>query len=336
VEAKAAATVAKQVKLVYLIIGALCIVIAGMGYFGWSYLTRVSPVEDIRSVVVPVGHKPPSWVATVYGEANFLLSNPRKVHVSGNEILVADTGNGRIVIFDYTGNYLRKFGDQGEEGDEGRLIFPYSIATVGEEILVADAGLNKVAVFGKDGGFRRYFAEELFVKPVDITYTNGKLYFTDVGTHEIIVTDATGTETLRFGGPGKSGDGVFWFPNGVAALPDGRILVADTNNSRLQFFDEQGNFLESWQGDIERGQATFASPSDIAIDKNGNIYVADPLTRRVMVVDHNGETLGPVNVVGEPDEKDSLEIPSGLAIDARQRLYVADYGASRLVIYDLK
>lgn len=337
-ETKAAAVVSsvKQIKLVHIILASMCVVIAGMAYFGWTYLTRVSPVEEIRGAVAPVGRNAPKWIATVYGEPGTLLSSPRKVHVAGREIYVADTGNNRILVFDFTGQYLRKIGDNGEIGDEGVLAFPYGMALVGNDLYVADAGLNKVLIYDKNGAFKGYFAEESFLKPVDIAYRDGQLFFTDVGHHQVVVVDTNGTETLRFGGPGKVGEGVFWFPNGIVVLPDGRIAVADTNNSRIQIFNATGEFIGLWQGEVDRGQAHFASPSGLAVDREGNVYVADPLTRRVMVVDSDGEPIGAVSVVGNPDDRDTLAIPYGVAIDSQQRLYVVDYGDSRLVIYDLK
>lgn len=324
----------KQIKTTHVIIGTLCVVIAGMAYFGWTYLTRTSPLDDIRTVVTPAGRKAPTWIATIYGEPGALLDSPRKIHVAGNEIYVADTGNNRILVFDYSGRFVRKIGE-GEVGAEGSLTFPYGMALVGDNLYVADAGMGKVMVFSKEGVFKGYFGEGIFTKPVDIAVHDGKLYFTDVGHHQVIVVGLDESEVLRFGGPGKSGEGVFWFPNGLVVLNDGRIAVADTNNSRIQVFSPQGEYLETWQGDINRGQAHFASPSGLAIDKEGNIYVADPLTRRIMSVDANGEPIGVVQQVGSPGDGDALGIPYGVAVDSRQRLYVVDYGEHRLVIYDL-
>ena len=338
-ETETAPTVAKgtkQVKMAHVVIASLCTVIAGMAFFGWNYLTRTNPVEVIRSAVMPVNPTEPTWVATIYGEQDALLRNPRKVLVQDREIFVSDTMNNRILVFDHTGRYLRKIGTEGEDGAEGRLVFPYGMAIVANELYVADAGLNKVLVFDSEGRFQRYFGEDLFAKPVDIAYANGMLYFTDVAHHQVIVANLDGTEALRFGGPGRTGtDGVFWFPNGIEVLPDGRILVADTNNSRIQVFSATGEFLTEWQGDIERRQGIFASPSGIAVDREGNIYVADPLTRRVTVLDSSGQPIGAINLVGNPGDGDSLNIPYGVAVDQNQRLYVTDYGASRLVIYDL-
>lgn len=327
-----AGTTVKQVKLTHLIIGTLCIALAGTIYFGWTYLNKTSPVETVRAAVLPVRQQP-QWIASIYGDKNVFLSQPRKVHVAGNEIYVADTANNRVVVFDYNGRFVRKFGDTGEEG---LLVFPYGIAVVGDRVFVADAGLLKVAVYDRNGRFSGFFAEEALAKPGAIAYHQDRLYFTDVVRQQVVVTDLAGEELLSFGKPGKVEPGAFWFPNGVAVTPDGRVLVADTNNSRVQVFSTEGELLEIWQGDIENRSALFASPAGIDLDKAGNVYVADPLTRRVVVLDKDGELIGDLSVAGPPEERDALSIPFGLTVDNRQRLYVVDYGASRIVIYDLK
>jgi len=47
----------------------------------------------------------------------------------------------------------------------------------------------------------------------------------------------------------------------------GRLFVGDRGNSRIQIFDQDGNFLEEWR--------QFGRPSGIYIDRKDTIYVAD-------------------------------------------------------------
>jgi DNA-binding beta-propeller fold protein YncE len=46
-----------------------------------------------------------------------------------------------------------------------------------------------------------------------------------------------------------------------------RLYVGDRSNSRIQIFDQSGNFIAEWK--------QFGRPSSIYIDKNDTIYVAD-------------------------------------------------------------
>lgn len=328
----AAKLAGKQVKREHLIIAALCIALLLTLYFAWMYLRRTSPVEGLKAAVMPI-HQP-KWVATIYGDKGIFLRQPRRVYVADNQVFISDTANHRVLVFDYNGHYIRKFGDSGKE--QGKLRYPYGIEIVGGEIFVADAGHNKVLVFGLDGKFRRYFADNALAKPVDIVYAHNKFYVADAGRHQVVVLDQKGHEVAAIGKYGKQGAGEFYYPNGLALTPDGRILVADTNNSRLQVFDLSGKFLEMWTGDMSKHEAYFAAPADIAVDRKGNIYVADPLCQRVSILDPKGKLINAAQQVGPPEEGDALSLPTGVFIDGRQRLYVAEYGKSRLTIYDLK
>jgi DNA-binding beta-propeller fold protein YncE len=323
---------AKRVKREHVIIAALVIALLATIYFGLMYLRRTSPVETIRATFLPLSQ--PKWVATIYGEGNVFLRQPRKVYVHGNQIYVSDTANHRVVVFDYNGHFVRKFGDTGDE--KTRLVYPYGIAVIGSEVFVADAGQMKVAVFDQNGRFKRYFGDKALVHPVDMVFFQNKLYFTDVGRQQVVVMDLTGKETLSIGKYGRSESGEFYYPNGIAIAPDGRILVADTNNSRVQVFDNSGKFIEMWTGDLEKHEGYFAAPSSIALDKEGNAYVADALCQRVSMLDKEGKLVFGVTQVGRSDEKDALSLPTGVFVDDKQRLYVAEYGNSRIVVYDLK
>jgi DNA-binding beta-propeller fold protein YncE len=63
-----------------------------------------------------------------------------------------------------------------------------------------------------------------------------------------------------WGEPG-SGPGQFNLPHGIAVDRAGRIYVADRENSRIQIFDPQGQFLAQWL-DVARPMQVFIDPQD--------------------------------------------------------------------------
>jgi DNA-binding beta-propeller fold protein YncE len=70
-----------------------------------------------------------------------------------------------------------------------------------------------------------------------------------------------------FEGGRGTGKGEFDSPTAIAVDPNGNVLVADTNNGRVEKFSPSGTFVTSI------GQ--FEAPNGIAIDRGGNIYVAE-------------------------------------------------------------
>src|SRR6266508_2468345 len=77
--------------------------------------------------------------------------------------------------------------------------------------------------------------------------------------------------TNVFEGGRGAGKGEFDSPTGIAVDPSGNVLVADTNNGRIEKFSPTGTFL-SIMGNKGVGQAQLAGPNGIAVDRTGNIY----------------------------------------------------------------
>ena len=76
-----------------------------------------------------------------------------------------------------------------------------------------------------------------------------------------------------FGSQGLSKTGVFSYPQYAATDDSGNIYVTDLGNSRVQKFDNSGEFLNSW-GSKGTGNFEFHAPTGIAVG-GGYVYVAD-------------------------------------------------------------
>ncbi len=75
-----------------------------------------------------------------------------------------------------------------------------------------------------------------------------------------------GTFVRDYGKMGR-GPGEFMGPHAMALDSQGRIFVADRSNNRIQIFDKDLNYLDSWKH--------FGRPSGITILKDDTILVAD-------------------------------------------------------------
>jgi sugar lactone lactonase YvrE len=97
---------------------------------------------------------------------------------------------------------------------------------------------------------------------------------------EIFVADGHGGDSnariVKFSKDGKfiktwgrkgAAPGQFDTPHMLAMDTAGRLFVADRVNSRLQIFDQDGQFLDEWK--------QFGRPSSVFINKNDIIYVSD-------------------------------------------------------------
>jgi DNA-binding beta-propeller fold protein YncE len=134
------------------------------------------------------------------------------------------------------------------------------------------------------------------------------------------------TDTFQ-GGKG-TGRGQFDSPTGIAVDGSGNVLVADTNNGRIEKFSATGTFL-GILGTKGTGHGQLRNPSGIAVDRMGNIYVADGFNHWVQKLAPDGtfiaEWKGP-----EP----GFYGPRRIAIGPDDSIYIVDQGHNRIAKFN--
>ena len=79
---------------------------------------------------------------------------------------------------------------------------------------------------------------------------------------------------IRTWGTEGSANGQFKFPTHVALGSSGNVYVVDSNNDRIQVFNNGGTFIRTW-GSAGSANGLFNTPFGIAIDSSGNANVSD-------------------------------------------------------------
>ena len=86
----------------------------------------------------------------VTAPANDQVTAPQGIAVNSTHILVADSGNHRIQIFEHDGTPAGTFGSEGTTAI-GEFTSPYGIATNSTHILITDSGNHRIQIFEHDG-----------------------------------------------------------------------------------------------------------------------------------------------------------------------------------------
>ena len=99
------------------------------------------------------------------------------------------------------------------------------------------------------------------------TAPTGEMFVTDgYGNSRVHKFSADGKLLLSWGEPGD-GPGQFNLPHGIGIDSTGRVFVADRENSRLQIFSPDGEFLDQWT-DVAR-------PCEVFFDSDDTAFVAE-------------------------------------------------------------
>ena len=123
-----------------------------------------------------------------------------------------------------------------------------------------------------------------------------------------------GGELRRFWGDPGAAPGEFRLPHSIHVNDEGRVWVTDRENSRIQIFDTDGEFVTEWIDLIQ--------PTDVAFDGEV-VYVAE-LCKRISVFTPEGELLSRWGNGDHPDDEPLFVAPHTIAVDSDGDLYVGE------------
>ena len=268
---------------------------------------------------------------------------------SADRVFVFNRGNYPVSVFDPGGKFLFAWG-------EGLFVRPHGISIGPDDsVYLTDDMDHTVRKFTPEGkllwtlgtsgspsdtgatsvDFRTIQrAGPPFHYPTNLALgPAGELYISDgYGNARIHKFSPEGQLLQSWGEPG-TGQGQFRIPHGIAVDAYGTVYVADRENSRLQLFSTEGEFLTEWK-DIAR-------PCDVVVDSAGRVYVAELGYRAGMwpgtQPPHSGATGGRVSIWnsrgnllarfggGErPTEAGDFFAPHDIWLDSQGSLYVSE------------
>ncbi|MCV0410449.1 MAG: fibronectin type III domain-containing protein [Nitrosopumilus sp.] len=135
-------------------------------------------------------------------------------------------------------------------------------------------------------------------------------------------------------GANEIGDGQFNDPISIARDALGKFFVVDSDNSRIQIFDDDGEFQSKFGSSDSGIDEYLGSAKGIAIQESTkNILVSDIERDSVSVFDSTGDFLFKFDSF---DGNDDFQNPTYMVIDnSEEMLYVTDSGNDRIVIFEL-
>uniref|UniRef100_A0A8D8UJI0 RING finger protein nhl-1 n=1 Tax=Cacopsylla melanoneura TaxID=428564 RepID=A0A8D8UJI0_9HEMI len=260
---------------------------------------------------------------------------PRGIAVGpDNSIVVADSSNHRVQVFDSDGIFTKEFGSYGNAEGEFDCLAGVAVNRIGQ-FIIADRYNHRIQVMDPSGRFLRAFgsqgtADGKFNYPWGITTDAlGFIYVCDKENHRVQVFQSDGTFVGKFGSMGNKA-GQLEHPHYIAVSNTNRVIVSDSNNHRVQIFDVNGRVITSFGSEgSEEGQFKF--PRGVAVDDQGFISVGDSGNNRIQIFTPDGQFLRAFGCWGSGDaEFKGLE---GVAVMSNGNILVCDRENHRIQVF---
>lgn len=203
-----------------------------------------------------------------FGVMEGQFTEPSGVAVNAqNDIIVADTNNHRIQIFDNEGRFKFQFGECGKR--DGQLLYPNRVAVVkssGDIIVTERSPTHQIQVYTQYGQFVRKFGANILQHPRGVTVDNkGRIIVVECKVMRVIIFDQLGNALHKFGCSKH-----LEFPNGVVVNDKQEIFISDNRAHCVKVFSYEGQFLRQIGGE---GLTNY--PIGVCINDAGEILVAD-------------------------------------------------------------
>lgn len=171
------------------------------------------------------------------GEGRGGFGTPVGITVGSDaSVFVVDTEQCRVQKFNSEGQFLAEWGSKGTYSKE--LQGPMDICADWEGfIYVADTGNSRVQKYNLEGSYITFFAlkeESAKHEPIGIgADTNSSVYVVDAASSTIQKFTKLSRYVSVFGSKGGSA-GQLRDPKGVAVMPSGTVLIANSGNARIE------------------------------------------------------------------------------------------------------
>jgi hypothetical protein len=211
---------------------------------------------------------------------------------------------------------------------------------MGQEVLKLSPDGKILMMLGREGVAGN--GPDTFDRPTGVAIApNGDIFVSDghspnkFGTARIVKFTKGGKFVKTWGHKG-SAPGDFDEPHDIfLGGSQNRIYVADRRNSRIQVFDQDGNFIVAWR--------QFGQPSSVFVGKDDTIYVGasfpDPNAKKgelrgIVIGDARDGSLKAF--IPDPSDLDKVvrgTSASGIAADDAGSIFAADVGTQNLRKY---
>ena len=265
------------------------------------------------------------------GSGEGMFNTPLGVAVNDrDEIVVADSNNHRVQVFDRNGTFLRCFGHRGENAGEFKC--PVGVAiNKDRNIFVADNGNNRIQIFSWEGRHLGSFSgkgslDSQLCHPWGLSLdSTGNVIVADTGNKLIKIFTPDGRFVKKIGGQGS-----FSFP--IHCVQCGEYFIAsDSNEHCIKVLNREGHFQYKF-GKQGQGDGEFNNPRFLSVTQSKHLLVCDEGNHRIQIFDLDGKFVGKFGTKGS--KLGEFNNPFSVAILSNDQIVVSDRNNDLIQIFE--
>ncbi len=255
------------------------------------------------------------------------------VAVDGEDnVYVFNRGDHPMIVFDSAGKFIRSWGEDTFSRAHGVTVGPDGTlwcADDGDHTVRQCTPEGKVLLtIGTPNKPAPYQSGKPFNRPTKVAFgTDGGMYISDgYGNAKVHRFTAAGKHKSSWGDYGTD-PGEFNLVHSVCTDADGKVYIADRENSRVQVFDSEGKYITQWNNMYRPcglhidGELCYIGelPSHLPVNADyPNIGC------RVSIYDLKGNLLARAGAPLRGEAPDQFIAPHGIAVDSKGDVYVGE------------
>ncbi len=265
---------------------------------------------------------------TLYADdkENALLAPEGVACGAGSRVVVADTGNARLLSFSFQDGMFTAQGDYRTPQVASPTVVHLNSKG---ELFVLDGKNRRILHLGADGGSPavvepKGIPDASAVVPRSFAIDNrDNLYLLDINGERVLVLGPDGTVVRQVPFPAGYG-----FLSDVAVDPGGTILLIDTVRRKVYAAATGAAEFKALTGNLD-DQMLF--PTDLATDRKGMLYITDQHAGDIVILDPTGAVAGRQFASGWKDGL--LRFPAQACVLESGELVVADRENNRVQVF---
>ncbi|XP_069194971.1 uncharacterized protein [Procambarus clarkii] len=251
------------------------------------------------------------------------------VQLSSLEIVIADTFNHRMVMFDEHGEFIKTF------NVDGGLDSPSAVVQLRDGRIAVKDNIC-IYLFDSDGNFFSTIGKQYMRRPYGLAvddegnlltfeaHSQGFIVLLTICPQKGIITSKVkvhlNIDPLRL---------AFSKPRFMTWYKKDKVLVVDLGLNRVYVINFKSGMVLYEFGQNGCGDGQFSDPAGISCDSLGNVYIADSKNHRIQVFDSS------LNFTCVLLTDSKLVRPSGIFISPNDDLFVINYREDSIAKFSL-